>query len=193
MRSHINRRTCLRGTCALLGLPLLEAMLPRLLANDQTAKANVPQPRLLLIDEIGNGVDNVRWYPTKLGREWEITETLPPLGPFRDHMTVLSGLRQTYDDNGHLAADTFLTGGKAASNTSGSSVNLHGVQTTVVKGNAFMNGAPLRIVHTVGTPVTSVEGNAFQATPAPVFEELVFDGDPRVVMAGNVVDGQPVE
>ena len=116
MRHQINRRTCLRGTCALLGLPLLEAMLPRLLANDQTAKANVPQPRLLFIDEIGNGVDNVRWYPTKLGREWEITETLRPLEPFRDHMTVLSGLRQTYDDNGHLAADTFLTGAKATSN-----------------------------------------------------------------------------
>lgn len=116
MRHPINRRTCLRGTCALLGLPLLEAMLPRLLANDQTAKANVPQPRLLFIDEIGNGVDNVRWYPTKLGREWEITETLRPLEPFRDHMTVLSGLRQTYDDNGHLAADTFLTGAKATSN-----------------------------------------------------------------------------
>ncbi|WP_202921658.1 DUF1552 domain-containing protein [Anatilimnocola aggregata] len=91
-------------------------MLPRLLANDQTAKANVPRPRLLFIDEIGNGVDNVRWYPTKLGREWEITETLRPLEPFRDHMTVLSGLRQTYDDNGHLAADTFLTGAKATSN-----------------------------------------------------------------------------
>ena len=116
MRHQINRRTCLRGTCALLGLPLLEAMLPRLLANDQTAKANVPQPRLLFIDEIGNGVDNVRWYPTKLGREWEITETLRPLEPFRDHMTVLSGLRQTYDDNGHLAADTFLTGAKATNN-----------------------------------------------------------------------------
>lgn len=116
MRNQINRRTCLRGTCALLGLPLLEAMLPRLLANDQTAKANVPRPRLLFIDEIGNGVDNVRWYPTKLGRDWEMTETLRPLEPFRDHMTVLSGLRQTYDDNGHLAADTFLTGAKATSN-----------------------------------------------------------------------------
>jgi hypothetical protein len=117
MRHHINRRTCLRGTCALLGLPLLEAMRPRLLANDQATKANVPRPRLLFIDEIGNGVDNVRWYPTKLGRDWEMTETLRPLEPFRDHMTVLSGLRQTYDDNGHLAADTFLTGAKATSNT----------------------------------------------------------------------------
>lgn len=117
MAVPMDRRVCLRSTCALLGLPLLEAMRPRVFAGEPTSVATVPQPRLLFIDEIGNGVDNVRWYPTKLGRDWEMTETLRPLEPFRDHMTVLSGLRQTYDDNGHLAADTFLTGAKATSNT----------------------------------------------------------------------------
>ncbi len=117
MSHRIDRRTCLRGTCAVLGLPLLESMQTRVLANDQAGTANVPKPRLLFIDEIGNGVDNVRWYPTKLGRDWEITETLRPLEPFRDQITVLSGLRQTFDDNGHLAADTFLTGARATSNS----------------------------------------------------------------------------
>lgn len=116
MKHPINRRTCLRGTCALLGLPLLEAMRPRLFANEPKSPGASPKPRLLFIDEIGNGVDNERWYPTKLGRDWEITETLKPLAPFRDHVTVLSGLRQTHDDNGHLMADTFLTGAKATSN-----------------------------------------------------------------------------
>ncbi|MCE9531361.1 MAG: DUF1552 domain-containing protein, partial [Planctomycetes bacterium] len=116
MAAHINRRTCLKGACALLSLPLLEAMRPRLFANEPKSPVALPKPRLLFIDEIGNGVDNVRWYPTKLGRDWEITETLRPLAPFRDHVTVLSGLRQTHDDNGHLAADTFLTGAKATNN-----------------------------------------------------------------------------
>ena len=116
MANQIDRRTYLRGVCALLGLPLLEAMRPRLFAGDPTSVATSPKPRLLFIDEIGNGVDNARWYPTKLGREWEITETLRPLEPFRDHITILSGLRQTHDDNGHLAADTFLTGAKATNN-----------------------------------------------------------------------------
>lgn len=110
----IDRRTCLRGTCALLGLPLLEAMRPRLFAGEGASQSS--NPRLLFIDEIGNGVDNVRWYPTRLGREWEITETLRPLEPFREQITVLSGLRQTHDANGHLAADTFLTGAKATAN-----------------------------------------------------------------------------
>ena len=115
MAINIDRRTCLRGTCALLGLPLLESMDSELFADEPQSKT--PKPRLLFIDEIGNGVDNARWYPTKLGRDWEITETLKPLEPFRDQITVLSGLRQTHDANGHLAADTFLTGGKATQNS----------------------------------------------------------------------------
>lgn len=114
MAVSLDRRTCLRGACALLGLPLFEAMRPRLFADEGSAPSL--KPRLLFIDEIGNGVDNVRWYPTRLGSDWEITETLRPLEPFRDQVTVLSGLRQTHDDNGHLAADTFLTGAKATNN-----------------------------------------------------------------------------
>lgn len=116
MKFQIHRRTCLRGACALLGLPLLEAMRTRPFAQEPASPANTPRPRLLFIDEIGNGVDNVRWYPTRVGRDWEITETLRPLARFRDQITVLSGLRQTHDDNGHLAADTFLTGARATSN-----------------------------------------------------------------------------
>ncbi len=83
--------------------------------------------------------------------------------------------------------------GLATTNGSGASLNLHGVQTTKVARNAFFKGAPLRIVHTVGTPVTSVEGNAFTQTAKPVLEELNYEGEPRVLMAGNVLDGEPVE
>ena len=115
MPTNIDRRTTLRGVCALLGLPLLESMCPRVLADEKDP--GKPKPRLLFIDEIGNGVDNARWYPKKVGRDWEITETLKPLEPFRENITILSGLRQTHDANGHLAADTFLTGAKATANT----------------------------------------------------------------------------
>ncbi len=69
-------------------------------------------PRLPFIDEIGNGVDNVRWYPTKLGRDWEITETLRPLEPFRDHMTVLSGLRQSIPKKDARQVEAYMPGGK---------------------------------------------------------------------------------
>lgn len=83
--------------------------------------------------------------------------------------------------------------GNAAVGGSGASINLHGVQTAVIRQNAVAQSAPLRVVHTVGTPQTSVIENSFAETPAPVFVELVFDGDPRVVSTGNTLDGEEIE
>ena len=83
--------------------------------------------------------------------------------------------------------------GKAATNGSGASIMLHGVQTAVIGRNAIAESAPLRVVHTVGTPKTSVTNNSFAETPAPQFEELIFDGEPRIMMSGNSVDGEVFE
>ncbi|MEP2234356.1 MAG: polysaccharide lyase 6 family protein [Alteripontixanthobacter sp.] len=79
--------------------------------------------------------------------------------------------------------------GHAATNGTGASLKLHGVQTAKITRNALAQSAPLRVVHTVGTPVTSVTDNSFAETPPPVFEELVFIGEPRVEMSGNTADG----
>lgn len=83
--------------------------------------------------------------------------------------------------------------GKAATNKSGASVNLHGVQTAVISRNALAGSSPLRVVHTVGTPKTSVTDNSFAETSEPVFEELIFEGSPRVILSGNVQDGGAAE
>jgi poly(beta-D-mannuronate) lyase len=83
-----------------------------------------------------------------------------------------------------------LTGvGKAATNGSGASINLHGVQTARVSRNALAKSAPVRVVHTVGTPITSITENSYVETAEPVLLERVFEGEPRVEMAGNTVDG----
>lgn len=83
--------------------------------------------------------------------------------------------------------------GLSASNGSAGAIRLHGVQVAEISRNSFANSAPLRIVHTVGTPKTKVVDNSFAGTPAPVYEELVFDGPPRVEQSGNTVDGVLVE
>lgn len=83
--------------------------------------------------------------------------------------------------------------GKASTNGTGAALNLHGVQTAMVARNKFGQSAPLRIVHTVGTPVTTVAENDFTATPTPIFEELNFDGAPRIELAGNRPNGEPVQ
>ena len=90
-----------------------------------------------------------------------------------------------------ISGNTLAGVGKAQTNTNGAAINLHGVQTAVIARNTFAQSAPLRVVHTVGTPSTKVTANTFAATPAPLFEELVFEGEPRVEMSGNTFDGKP--
>ena len=92
-----------------------------------------------------------------------------------------------------LSNNTLRTVGRAATNGSGAALHLHGVQIARIEGNTVSQSAPLRIVHTVGTPATSVVDNSFDNTPAPVFEELIYQGAPRVEMSGNSLDGEPLQ
>ncbi|MEP2735959.1 MAG: polysaccharide lyase 6 family protein [Erythrobacter sp.] len=78
--------------------------------------------------------------------------------------------------------------GKAPTNGTGGSIHLHGVQTTMVDRNELTNSLPLRIVHTVGTPKTQVVGNRFSDTPKPIFEELNFEGAPRMASRDNLFE-----
>lgn len=83
--------------------------------------------------------------------------------------------------------------GKASTNGTDASISLHGVQTAQISNNAFADSAALRIVHTAGTPKTTVAENSFGKTPAPVFNELIFDGPFRVDAIGNTMDGALIE
>ena len=92
-----------------------------------------------------------------------------------------------------LSNNTLRAVGRAATNGSEAALHLHGVQIARIEGNTVSQSAPLKIVHTVGTPATSVVDNSFDNTPAPVFEELVYQGAPRVEMSGNSLDGEPLQ
>lgn len=92
----------------------------------------------------------------------------------------------TFGPSVRIAGNTFADVGRRA----GASIVLHGVQTARVQGNAFSNSAPIRIVHTVGTPETMLVDNAFAHTPPPALKELHYDGAPRVKLHGNSFDGE---
>ncbi|MEP3050886.1 MAG: polysaccharide lyase 6 family protein [Erythrobacter sp.] len=83
--------------------------------------------------------------------------------------------------------------GLATTNGSGASINLHGVQTAQVARNAVAGSAPFRVVHTVGTPSTSITENQFAETPNLVLEELNFDGAHRAQLSGNEFAGDDHE
>jgi hypothetical protein len=88
-RKHIPRRTVLRGAGATLALPLLEAMVPAAKALAQTAAD--PKPRFVGLF-VPHGMAPGYWVPDKEGAGFEFPFCFKPLEPYRDSVTILSGL-----------------------------------------------------------------------------------------------------
>ena len=89
------RRTFLRGAGAALALPLLDAMVPALSALGRTAAA--PPARLGFVS-VPNGLILREFLPRTTGRGFDLPRILAPLAPWRDHLTVVSGLANAAGD-----------------------------------------------------------------------------------------------
>src|SRR5580658_10122015 len=87
-RKQISRRTLLRGAGTAIALPLLDAMFPAL------SKAADPIRRLSVV-YVPNGIIMKDWTPAATGAGFEFTRILKPLEPFRQDITVVSGLAST--------------------------------------------------------------------------------------------------
>jgi hypothetical protein len=88
-RMALPRRTVLRGLGATLALPLLESMVPALTATAQTpARA----PLRFGVVYVPNGMVMQEWTPAQEGAGFAFPAAMKPLEPFRDKLTVLSGL-----------------------------------------------------------------------------------------------------
>ena len=90
LEKHLSRRTVLKGAGATIALPLLDAMIPAGTALAQTAAA--ASPRLGFV-YFPHGALQDEWTPTQTGRDFEFPFILKPLEPLREHVTVVSGLR----------------------------------------------------------------------------------------------------
>ena len=106
-KTSLPRRTVLRGLGAAVSLPLLDAMVPALSARSLTA-ANAP--RRFGVVYVPNGIAMEYWTPTQEGSGFDLTPILQPLAPFKDQMTVVSGLRGYWTPAHAGASTTFLTG-----------------------------------------------------------------------------------
>jgi hypothetical protein len=90
-KKHLSRRTVLRGAGAAIALPLLDAMNPAATAFAQTAAGRTPK-RLAFIG-FPHGAIMDSWSPKQAGTDYEMSPILKPLEPFREHLTIVSGLR----------------------------------------------------------------------------------------------------
>src|SRR5262245_5779605 len=109
-QKSLPRRTVLRGLGAVVGLPLLDAMVPAVSAMAKTAAA--PVKRLGVV-YVPNGIAMRHWTPSGTGSTFELSQILKPLAPFREQLLVVSGLNGAGGD-AHVGASTeFLTGVRA--------------------------------------------------------------------------------
>ena len=113
-RSHLSRRTFLRGMGVSLALPLLDSMLPAATALGQTA-AGGARTRLGAIYFPHGAIMN-RWTPATAGAGYELSEILQPIKPFYDQVNVITSLRHAMaygsgaTANHNRSAAAFLSG-----------------------------------------------------------------------------------
>jgi hypothetical protein len=117
-RKAISRRTLLRGMGATVALPLLDAMAPALSA------APAPPSRFGAI-YVPHGLLRSQWEPETTGPDFAFKSIMQPLEPFRDRLTVVSGLTAgpTVQNGGHAVAPaSYLTGNIQPKQTEGADV-----------------------------------------------------------------------
>ena len=105
LKRSLPRRTVLKGVGATLALPFLEAMLP-----SSTLRAAEKPVRRFQAFYTPNGMAMEYWTPKTEGSDFEMTPVLEPLAPYRDQLTVFSGLRASWNYIHAGASGCFLTG-----------------------------------------------------------------------------------
>jgi Protein of unknown function (DUF1552) len=202
----LSRRTMLRGLGVAVALPVLDAMVPALTAVVKTAAKPVQRfgffymPNGVAMNHTGVNY----WKPQTVGADFEFSPILSPLEPFRNQLTVVSGLHNRAaeslgDGNGDHTRSTgsWLTG-THIKRTEGSDLRA-GTSVDQVIASQFKQDTPLPSLELAILP-NSVTGGcdtgyscaygttlawASPTTPLPtqssprlVFEQLFGDGGP---------------
>ena len=133
-KMSLPRRTFLRGMGAALGLPLLDAMVPALTALADTPAAVASRLGFIYmpngVAKNSSGIDY--WTPPTEGRNFQMSQILAPLEPFRDRLLVVSGLDQNQAEAGN--------DGASGDHTRGTSSWLTGVYPKRTEGADVRNG-----------------------------------------------------
>jgi hypothetical protein len=109
-KSHLSRRTILRGVGAAVALPFLDSMLP--------AQTALPKPTLRAgFIYVPHGTILPQWTPIGEGADFGFSRILKPLEPFRSRITVVTGC-SINAENGHAISNSmWLNGTRPAHGT----------------------------------------------------------------------------
>jgi len=182
-KKQVSRRTILKGVGATIALPLLDAMNPAATAWAQTAAGAAPK-RLAFVG-FPHGAIMDRWSPPQTGTNFEMSPILQPLEPYRQHLTIVSGLRnkpgETPEPHGYIemtwltcvkpwdhgvgSPDSGVSADQFAAKHIGQDTRLPSLELTTALGGA-------RLAWRTPTQPLPQEGN-----PRAVFQKLFGQGD----------------
>src|SRR6188472_152691 len=182
-KKHVSRRSVLKGVGATIALPLLDAMNPAATAWAQTAAGTTPKRFAFVGFPHGAVMD--RWSPPQTGTNFEMSPILQPLEPLREHMTIVSRLRnktgETPEPHGYIemtwltcvkpwdhgvgSADAGVSADQFAARHIGQDTRLPSLELTTALGGA-------RVAWRTPTQPLPQEGN-----PRAVFQKLFGQGD----------------
>ncbi len=133
---QLDRRTFLRGTGVAVALPFLDAMRfgPRREPARRLACVYFPNGASMP-EETDEKWNKWRWFPNRAGADYQFTEVLACLEPFRAKLSLLGGLSHPLSREllGHLAGDTWLTGGDVRGDVYQNRVSVDQVAAEVLK------------------------------------------------------------
>ena len=140
LHQPLSRRAVLRGLGATLALPWLECMMSRgAAATSETA------PVRMAVLFMPNGVKQDCWTPTGTGKEFELSQTLAPLGDHRDDLIVCTNLwnKNSNFGDGHYVKTAGLLTGTTINKTVGVNLNCNGISMDQVAAQQIGHLTPL--------------------------------------------------
>ena len=179
-RKHLSRRTVLQGAGASIALPLLDAMIPAGTALAQTAAATRP---CLGFVYFPHGALQEEWEPAQVGRDFEFPFILEPLTPLREHVTVVSGLRNKGGESSNphgIIEETWLNAVSPRSRNAATGV---GVTVDQIAARHLGKETTLPSMELCGEPGGVV---SFRTPDQP----LPMEGNPRKVFLSMFGQGQ---
>ena len=188
---RLPRRTFLKGAGVTLGLPVLEAMGQLTGASAEaaaptTAAKKLKAPVRMAALYFPNGVWKKDWFPTKDGRDYEVTPSLEPLMKHREKLLVFSGLNKKHSEggDGHYAKTANFLTGLPVRKTTGKDLSVGGISIDQLAAQQIGKHTPLPSLELGIDPVISgIDTNvgytrlygsyiAWQSPSVPVAREI---------------------
>jgi hypothetical protein len=178
---ELSRRRFLRAAGVSIALPCLEAIRPRLVFGTAAAV-----PRRMVCINTPLGLHPPNFFPTKAGKDYDVSPYLETLQPLREDFTVMSGLTHPEIATGHDSGYSFLTGAHHNGFMRGGFRNTISVDQLAAEKIGGETRVPSLALACEGSGISWTRSGAMVPSanyPASVFSQLFIEGSAEEVEA----------